>query len=188
MYTNSWHICEHQTSIPAYQRERSYATCVTDRYKFLAAAAMQVQRSAPVWLVSCFLQSNSRVWEVIGCPSWSFCELNALRPRQNGRHFTDDSFKYIFLNKNVWISIKILPNFVHKDLINNYPILVQVMAWRGAQVPRHYLNQWWLIYRRKYASLSLNESKLSLTTVWSRNGTAFNTKAWHGKRLRKSRY
>ena len=30
--------------------------------------------------------------------------------------------------------------------------------WLGAvQATSHYLNQWWLIYRRKYASLGLNE-------------------------------
>ena len=32
--------------------------------------------------------------------------VNTLRPRQNGRHFTDDVFKCIFLNGNLWISIK----------------------------------------------------------------------------------
>ena len=29
--------------------------------------------------------------------------LNTLRPKQNGRHFADDTFKYIFLKENVWI-------------------------------------------------------------------------------------
>ena len=29
-----------------------------------------------------------------------------LRPRQNGRHFPDDIFKYIFLNENVWIWLR----------------------------------------------------------------------------------
>ena len=29
--------------------------------------------------------------------------LNTLRPRQNGSHFPDDTFKRIFLNENVWI-------------------------------------------------------------------------------------
>ena len=28
-------------------------------------------------------------------------DFNSLRPRQNGRHFTDDTFKRIFLNENV---------------------------------------------------------------------------------------
>ena len=53
-----------------------------------------------------------------------------LRPRQNGRHFPDDIFKCIFLNENVWISIKIPVKFVHKGPINNIPALFQIMAWR----------------------------------------------------------
>ena len=36
----------------------------------------------------------------------------------------------ILLNENVWISIKISLKFVPKDLINNIPALVQIMAWR----------------------------------------------------------
>ena len=57
-------------------------------------------------------------------------DINTLRPRQNGRHFADDSFKCIFLNENVWFSIKISLKFVPKGLINNIPALVQIMAWR----------------------------------------------------------
>ena len=34
--------------------------------------------------------------------------LNALRPRKDGRHFPDDISNWIFLNENLWISIKIL--------------------------------------------------------------------------------
>ena len=58
---------------------------------------------------------------------WLF---NTLRPRQNGRHFADDIFKCIFLNENVWISIKSSLKFVPKDQINKIPALVQIMAWR----------------------------------------------------------
>ena len=32
--------------------------------------------------------------------------INILRPRQNGRHFPDDIFKYIFWNENISILIK----------------------------------------------------------------------------------
>ena len=53
-----------------------------------------------------------------------------LRPRQNGRHFADDTFKRIFMNENVRISINISLKFVPKGLINNIPALVQIMAWR----------------------------------------------------------
>ena len=56
--------------------------------------------------------------------------FNTLRPRQNGRHFTDDSFKWIFLIQNVWIPTEVSLKFVPKGPINNIPALVQVMAWR----------------------------------------------------------
>ena len=44
------------------------------------------------------------------------------------RHFADDIFKYIFLNENVWIALKISLRFVRKVRINNIPALVQIMA------------------------------------------------------------
>ena len=56
--------------------------------------------------------------------------INTLRPRPNRRHFADDIFKYIFLNENVWIPIKISLKFVPKGRINNISALVQIMAWR----------------------------------------------------------
>ena len=56
--------------------------------------------------------------------------FNTLRLRQNGHHFPDAIFKCIFLNENVWISLKISLKFVPKVLINNIPALVQIMAWR----------------------------------------------------------
>ena len=59
-----------------------------------------------------------------------FISLNILRPRQNGRRFADETFKRIFLNENVRISIKILLKFVPKGPINDIPALVLIMAWR----------------------------------------------------------
>ena len=56
--------------------------------------------------------------------------FDTLRPRQNGRHFADDTFKRIFVNENVRISIKISMQFVPKGPINNILALVQIMAWR----------------------------------------------------------
>ena len=69
--------------------------------------------------------------ECIVCSSFAswFFTLNTLRPRQNGSRFADDTFKLIFLNENVRISIKISPKFVPKGPINNNPALVQIMAW-----------------------------------------------------------
>ena len=44
--------------------------------------------------------------------------------------WSDDIFKCIFLNENVWIPIKISLKFVSKGPINNIPALAQIMAWR----------------------------------------------------------
>ena len=54
--------------------------------------------------------------------------INTLRPRQNGRRFTDDIFECIFLNENVWIPITISLKFVPKCRINTIPAMI--MAWR----------------------------------------------------------
>ena len=53
-----------------------------------------------------------------------------LRPRQNSRPFADDTFKRIFLNENIRISINISLMFVPRGPVNNNPALVQIMAWR----------------------------------------------------------
>ena len=65
------------------------------------------------------------------CSKWSFKVLlcfslltfdsvNTLKPGQNGRHFTDDILRCIFLNGDGWISIE----------INDIPAIVQIMVWR----------------------------------------------------------
>ena len=46
------------------------------------------------------------------------------------RHLAGDIFKCVFLNENVYISIKISLKFVPNGPINNIPALVQIMAWR----------------------------------------------------------
>ena len=61
-----------------------------------------------------------------GC-HWMF---NTLQPRHNGRYFPDDIFICIFLNENVWISIKISLTYVPWGRMNDIPALVQIMAWR----------------------------------------------------------
>ena len=56
--------------------------------------------------------------------------FNILRPRQNGRPFADDIFKYIFLNENLLILNKISLKYFPYCLIDNISALVQIMAWR----------------------------------------------------------
>ena len=64
------------------------------------------------------------------CLLLTYRAFNTLRPWQNGRHFPDDIYKCMFLNENVWISLKISLKFIPKGPINNIPALVQIMAWR----------------------------------------------------------
>ena len=56
--------------------------------------------------------------------------LNALRPRQNDHHFPEDSLKWLFLNENAWIPLKISLKFVPKFWIKNIPAFAQIMVWR----------------------------------------------------------
>ena len=70
------------------------------------------------------------LWPFLLTASVTGFNFNTWGTRQNGRHFADDNFKCIFLDKNVWILIKSSMKFVPKGPINNIPALVQIMAWR----------------------------------------------------------
>ena len=84
--------------------------------------------------------------------------FNTLKPRQNGRRFADGTFKCIFLNENVRISIKISLKFVPKGPINNIPALIQIMAWRRpGDKPLSETVMVSLLTHNIYASLGLNE-------------------------------
>ena len=73
---------------------------------------------------------NNETCQYIVSPKLMFSHINTLGPRQNGHHLTDDTFKRIFLNENVRISIQISLEFVPESQINNIPALVQIMACR----------------------------------------------------------
>ena len=89
--------------------------------------------------------------------------LNTLGPRQNGRHFADDTFKCI---ENVWIPINLSLKLVPKGPINNIPALVQIMAWRRAgDKPLSEPMVVSLYYRCIFGSLGLNELKYTFGSV-----------------------
>ena len=107
--------------------------------------------SACIW--NCYSPRSFGYGSIIKC-------INTLRPRQNSRHFPDDILKWIFLNKNIWISITISLKFVSEGSIKIS------QHWFGKwlvadQATSHYLNQWCLIYWRIYASLGLNVLKMN---------------------------
>ena len=66
----------------------------------------------------------------ISSTSTKISAINLSPHGQNGRLFTDDIFRFIFLNEKFCILIKILLKFVPKGPIDNNPTLVQIMAWR----------------------------------------------------------
>ena len=89
-----------------------------------------IHKSGPTFTTHTYM----RKWSLF-CRWFTDCyttntALNTLRPRQNGRHFADDTFNRIFVNENVIISNKISLKFVPEGPINNIPALVKIMAWR----------------------------------------------------------
>ena len=50
--------------------------------------------------------------------------LTDLPPERNGRHFTDDIFRYIIVNEKCCIFIRISLKFVPKVSVGNKPALV----------------------------------------------------------------
>ena len=82
-------------------------------------------------MVWCFSTRASVATVLTTHPCVSRClKVNTLRLRQYGRCFADNVSKCIFLNENVWISLKISLKFVPKVPINSIPALVQILAWR----------------------------------------------------------
>ena len=79
------------------------------------------------------------------------------REKCNGRHFADAILKCIFLMKMFEFRLK----FHWGGLFLRFQLTLfqhWYRYWLGAvKATSHYLNQWWLVYWRIYASLGLNE-------------------------------
>ena len=92
-----------------------------------SALAMELRLSCTNPLIlSCWRDMVSAISQFKG---WYIAKLNTLRLKQNGRHFADNIFECIFMNENLWISLKTSLKFVPKVRINNIPTLVPIMAW-----------------------------------------------------------
>ena len=80
-----------------------------------------------LFIVYCFYQN------------YTICQDNTWTPRQNGCHFTEDISKNIFVNANVWVSIKI-------DLQQRVQITITkhwFRHWLGAgEATSQYPDQW----------------------------------------------
>ena len=86
-----------------------------DKFSVYQRVALSAQKNLHEWPSG----SDINLWNpsILTCFNW----VNTLRPRQNGRHFADDTFNRIFLNENVRISFQISLKFDPKGPINNNP-------------------------------------------------------------------
>ena len=96
------------------------------------------------------------------------CIMNSLRPRQNGRHFPENIF--IFLERKMY---EFRLQF-HWSLFLRVQFTIfqhRFKYWLCTdQATSPYLNQWWLDYRRIYASLGFSELNwvvIGSGNVWS---------------------
>ena len=76
------------------------------------------------------VQSSCLMLFVVYLAKWTwFSPLTHRGWKKNSCLFPNNIFKWIFMNENVWIPIKMSLNFVPNVPINNIPALVQIMAW-----------------------------------------------------------
>ena len=83
--------------------------------------------------------------------------INSTPPGQNGRHFTDNIFKCIFMNENIRISTEI------KGLFQTNSAFVQLMLAKISQIPNvlHVLKCW--IHKVLKSSIS---RKCMISWIW----------------------
>ena len=108
--------------------------------------------------------------------------FNILWPGGNSWHFTDNIFKCIFLNEDLWISINISLKFVPEGHIHNIPALVQVMAWHwpGGKPLSEPILVILLTYMHHSASVSWNDFNDANPKI-CQSTTPFTLVVWTGK-------
>ena len=117
-------------SCDKYQFYKLYHTSMPQRMIDTNATNSVIHQCYKLWSIS-GLQMVSHINAtnaVIGSLHWT--GINTRDKRQDGRRCADNIFKIIFLNENVWVSVKISLTFVPNGPINYIPALVQIMAWR----------------------------------------------------------
>ena len=101
---------------------------------------------------------------------WHWLFLNTLSAGQNGCHFADNIFKWIFFKDDICICIKVPLRFISEDSIEYKSALVQEMAWHQTGD-----DQWWANYTIPFgitrsqwvtASGAETESKITKLIPW----------------------
>ena len=110
----------------------------------MVATAGQLQVKYITWYHNCHIIIPLFLIHII--THWGRDKISAI---------SQTKFSNAFFNENVWLSFKISLKCVPKAQISNISAYVQILTWRwSGDKP---LLVWWLVYRRIYASLGLNE-------------------------------
>ena len=123
------------------------------------------------------MKFSSQFWVLVVLISFLYCvvqpfianarHVTTLRPKQNGRHFADDIFQSLFLNKTYYLGSFPL-KFVTKGPIDNKSTLVQVMAWsRTNNKPLFELMM--ASFTDAYTPHSISKSQMQYWEIWIRN-------------------
>ena len=108
---------------------------ILSTYQAVALSRMKLDMFSSNFVVSWFLIISHKQYDIIWNRWWDAVKshgtsiINTLRPRQNGRHFTNDIFRGIFVYERFCILIKISLKFVPKGPIDNNSALVKIMTW-----------------------------------------------------------
>ena len=92
--------------------------------------------------------------------------VNILSPKQNGCHSGDGTFKATFLQWNMLNVIHISLKNIPEGPVDNYPALVQTVAWCPNRRQTIIWSNGDLIYWYLYASLGLNGLLNGLVWLW----------------------
>ena len=109
-----------------------------------------------IWIARhCFVWVTKQLYELY---------VNSLRPRQ-----MDAISPTTFSNAFSWMKMFEFRLKFHGSLFTRVQLTIFQHWFKyrlgTVQATSHYLNQWWLVYRRLYASLGLNELTMSLIYI-----------------------
>ena len=100
------------------------SSCVL-KFIWLGSWWLEVYRMTTKHMVRLRAYVNKVSYYMIGIGKWQF---HTLRPRQSGRHFSDDIFKCIFFNEEFEFRLKCHWNLFIRS--SNIPALIQTMGRR----------------------------------------------------------
>ena len=148
---------------PSSEVHRGHTDCVWFT-QWLARIALWLVQS--VWYPSLESVSSTKSYScVYGCRGLAVKSVtNTLRL---GWHFSDDMFKYVFLNENYCILNQILLKFVLYDPIDSLSALIQIMAqhqWGDKPLPEAFMAVVWCHISSSACSYPTIRKKFTLTS------------------------